>query len=194
DVIADAVAKGAKSNEEIIHHVVEQLKHRSLRFAMEDPDAPECWPRLWYIWRGNAIQSSAKGHEYFLKHYLGTHHNHVAEETDGSDVKEVTWHDKVDPGKMDLVVDLNYRMDTSALYSDIVLPAATYYEKDDLNTTDLHTFIHPLQAAVPPCWESKSDWTIFKEIAFHTSELAKRYLPEPVKDIVATPLMHDTPA
>src|SRR5690606_9950004 len=73
DVIADAVAKGAKSNEEIIHHVVEQLKHRSLRFAMEDPDAPECWPRLWYIWRGNAIQSSAKGHEYFLKHYLGTH-------------------------------------------------------------------------------------------------------------------------
>jgi nitrate reductase alpha subunit len=33
------------------------------------------------------------------------------------------------PGKMDLVVDLNFRMDTSALYSDIVLPAATWYEK-----------------------------------------------------------------
>ena len=47
-------------------------------------------------------------------------------------------------GKMDLVVDLNFRMDTSALYSDIVLPAATWYEKNDLNSTDLHSFIHPL--------------------------------------------------
>ncbi len=56
-------------------------------------------------------------------------------------------------------------MDTSALYSDIVLPAATWYEKDDLNTTDMHTFIHPLPAAVPPCWESRSDWDIFKALA-----------------------------
>ena len=53
-------------------------------------------------------------------------------------------------------------MDTSALYSDIVLPAATWYEKADLNSTDMHSFIHPLSAAVPPCWESKSDWDIFK--------------------------------
>ena len=45
---------------------------------------------------------------------------------------------------MDLVVDLNFRMDTSALYSDIVLPAATWYEKADLNSTDMHSFIHPL--------------------------------------------------
>jgi nitrate reductase alpha subunit len=59
---------------------------------------------------------------------------------------------------MDLVVDLNFRMDTSALYSDIVLPAASWYEKADLNSTDLHSFIHPLSAAVPPCWESRSDW------------------------------------
>ena len=25
--------------------------------------------------------ASAKGHEYFLKHYLGTHNNAIAEET-----------------------------------------------------------------------------------------------------------------
>ena len=85
-------------------------------------------------------------------------------------------------------------MDTSALYSDIVLPAATYYEKNDLNSTDLHTFIHPLQAAVPPCWESKSDWDAFRGLAAATAKLAARYLPEPVKDLVVTPLMHDTPA
>ena len=40
---------------------------------------------------------------------------------------------------------------TSALYSDIVLPAATWYEKADLNSTDMHSFIHPLSEAVPPC-------------------------------------------
>jgi nitrate reductase alpha subunit len=93
---------------------------------------------------------------------------------------------------MDLVVDLNFRMDTSALYSDIVLPAATWYEKDDLNTTDLHTFINPMQAAVPPAWESKSDWDIFKALARKVSELAPGHLPDPVKDIVMLPLQHDT--
>ena len=29
---------------------------------------------------------------------------------------------------MDLVVDLNFRIDTSALYSDVVLPSATWYQ------------------------------------------------------------------
>ncbi|MCC6487154.1 MAG: nitrate reductase subunit alpha [Candidatus Hydrogenedentes bacterium] len=194
EVVREAENAGAKTNEEIIRHVVSCLKERTLKFASEDPDAPECWPRVWYIWRGNAIQASAKGHEYFLKHYLGTHHNSIANEVAAEHVKEVTWHDKLELGKMDLVVDLNFRMDTSALYSDIVLPAATYYEKDDLNSTDMHSFIHPLQAAVPPCWESKSDWQIFREIAEVTSDLAKRFLPHPVKDILATPLLHDTPA
>ncbi len=194
DVVRDAQAAGAGTDQEVVDHTVAQLKERSLKFSMEDPDAPECFPRLWYIWRGNALLSSAKGHEYFLKHYLGTHHNAIAEEEAKGHVQEVTWHDKVDLGKMDLVVDLNFRMDSSALYSDIVLPAATYYEKNDLNTTDMHTFIHPLQAAIPPCWEARSDWDIFRGIAERTAELAGRYLPDPVKDLVVTPLMHDTPA
>lgn len=193
-VIKEAEAAGAKTNQDIIDYIVKELQKRTLKFSMEDPDTPASFPRVWYIWRGNALLSSAKGHEYFLKHYLGTHNNAVAQEAAKDLVNEVTWHDKVDLGKMDLVVDLNYRMDSSALYSDIVLPAATYYEKHDLNTTDMHTFIHPLQPAVPPCWESKPDWDIFKGIAKRTSELAQRYLPESQKDLVASPLLHDTPA
>ena len=194
EIVAEAEAAGAKTDEEIIAYVVKQLKERKLKFAMEDPDNPECFPRVWYIWRGNALMSSAKGHEYFLKHYLGTHHNEISEEAARSEVKDVVWHDKVQLGKFDLIVDLNFRMDTSALYSDIVLPAATYYEKNDLNSTDMHTFIHPLQAAIPPCWESKSDWQIFRGIAQATSKLAEKFYNKPVKDIVVTPLMHDTPA
>ena len=194
DVAREAQEAGAKTDEEIAQRVVERLKDRSLRFSVEDPDAEANWPRVWYIWRGNALMSSSKGHEYFLKHYLGTHHNEIAEDIAKDSVESVVWHDKAPEGKLDLVVDLNFRMDTSALYSDIILPAATWYEKADLNSTDMHSFIHPLSQAVPPCWESKSDWEIFREIAKKFAELAPRHFPEPVKDVVVVPLAHDTPA
>lgn len=193
ELAKEATESGAKSEEEIVKYIIEKLKTKELKFAVEDPDSEENFPRVFYIWRGNALMSSAKGHEYFLKHYLGTHTSAIAPEIKKDAVKEVTWHDKLPTGKMDLIVDLNFRMDTSALYSDIILPAATYYEKNDLNTTDMHTFIHPLQAAVPPCWESKSDWEIFKGIAKATTELAKNHFKEKVKDIVVIPIMHDTP-
>ncbi len=194
DVVRDAKAQGAATADDVVARVVTGLRSGMLRFAVEDPDAPENWPRLWFIWRGNAIMASAKGHEYFLKHYLGTHNNLIAGEVAQDSVHEAEWRTPVPQGKMDLVVDLNFRMDTSALYSDVILPAATWYEKTDLNSTDMHTFIHPLSAAVAPCWESKSDWDIFKAIAARFSELAARHFPGPVEDIVASPLAHDTPA
>ncbi|MEP6715082.1 MAG: nitrate reductase subunit alpha [Terriglobia bacterium] len=193
-LVKDAEAAGAKTDDEVIAYTVEQLKSRKLKFSVEDPDAPENWPRVWFIWRGNALLASAKGHEFFLKHYLGTHHNSIAEDRAQGSVHDVKWHEKAPEGKMDLVVDLNFRMDSSALYSDIVLPAASWYEKADLNSTDMHSFVQPLSAAVPPCWESKSDWQIFRTIAKKFSELAAKHFPEPVKDLVATPLAHDSVA
>ena len=192
-VARDAAASGASNEAETIQYVVDQLKKGELGFAVEDPDAPQSWPRVWFIWRGNALGTSAKGQEYFLRHYLGTHDNAVAPEMAKGNTHEVVYHDQAPKGKLDLVVDMNFRMDTSALYSDIVLPAATWYEKDDLNTTDLHSFINPMQAAVAPAWESKSDWDIFKEIAKGVSALAQVHLPEPVQDVVMLPLQHDTP-
>ena len=193
-LVRDAEAAGAKTESEIVAWTVEQLKSRKLKFAVEDPDAPENWPRVWFIWRGNALLASAKGHEFFLRHYLGTHDNAIAGEVAEGTVHDVRWHEKAPQGKMDLVVDLNFRMDTSALYSDIVLPAASWYEKADLNSTDMHSFVHPLSAAVPPCWESKTDWQIFRTIAKKFSEVAARHFPEPVRDIVAVPLAHDSAA
>ncbi|MEK7816752.1 MAG: molybdopterin-dependent oxidoreductase, partial [Actinomycetota bacterium] len=157
DLAREAEEAGAGSNEEISAWVARQLAEGKVNFSVEDPDAPENWPRVWFIWRGNALMSSAKGHEYFLKHYLGTHHNAIAEERAQGSAKDVVWREAPE-GKLDLVVDLNFRMDTSALYSDVVLPAATWYEKGDLNSTDMHSFIHPLSEAVSPAWESRSDW------------------------------------
>jgi len=194
ELVKEARAAGATSDEEVIAWIVDRLKKKEMKFSVEDPDAEENWPRVWFIWRGNALMASAKGHEYFLRHYLGTHDNAVGEDMAEGSVKEVEWHKTAPQGKMDLVVDLNFRMDTSALYSDIILPAATWYEKADLNSTDMHSFIHPLSKAVPPCWESKSDWQIFKEIAKKFSEVAAPHFPNPVEDVVAVPLQHDSAA
>lgn len=193
EVAREAEAAGAADPKAVAAHVAGRLKADDLQLAVDDPDAPENWPRVWMIWRGNALMSSAKGHELFLRHYLGTHDNAVAEELGKDRAKTVVWREPAPRGKMDLVVDINFRMDTSALYSDIVLPTASWYEKNDLNTTDLHSFIHPLSAAVPPVWEARSDWEIFKALAKKVSELAPLAFPEPVKDVVMRPLMHDTP-
>jgi nitrate reductase alpha subunit len=194
DLVREARAAGATNEQEIGAYIVQQLRDGKLHFSIEDPDTPANWPRVWFIWRGNALMSSAKGHEYFLRHYLGTHTNAIAdEEVSQAMLSEVTWREHAPQGKIDLVVDLNFRMDTSALYSDIVLPAAHWYEKDDLNSTDLHSYIHPLAEAVPPNWESRPDWEIFKLFAAKLSELAATHLPDPVADLVASPLQHDTP-
>ena len=192
-LVEEAKQSGASNSKEILDWTVEQLRASRIRFAVEDPDSPENWPRVWIIWRANALHASAKGHEFFLRHYLGTHSNAIADEVAEGSVEDVVWRDSAPQGKMDLVVDLNFRMDTSALYSDVILPAASWYEKNDLNTTDLHSYIHPLGAAIPPCWESKTDWDIFRSLAEKTSALARDYFPHPFEEIVATPLLHDTP-
>lgn len=194
EVAKEARQQGAKTDDEVVQHAIRELKTKQLRFSVEDPDAPENWPRVWFIWRGNALMASAKGHEYFLRHYLGTHDNAIAPDIAEGSVHDIEFHKTAPQGKMDLVVDLNFRMDTSALYSDIVLPAASWYEKADLNSTDMHSFIHPLSAAVPPCWQAKSDWQIFRTISQKFSELAVHHFPDQVEDLVATPLAHDTAA
>ncbi|MCP5047868.1 MAG: nitrate reductase subunit alpha [bacterium] len=192
DLSKEAAENGAQDDQGIKDYVLEKLKSKELEYSVSDPEAPENFPRVWYIWRGNAIVGSMKGLEYCLKHYLGADHGVISEDSE-QQTEEVKWHEVAGTGKMDLVVDLNFRMDSSALYSDIVLPAASWYEKADLNSTDMHSFIHPLSAAIAPVWESKSDWEIFKEIARATSEAAETYLPEVQKDIITSPIAHDSP-
>lgn len=191
DVCDEAQSNGASEDDQIKQYVLDKLKSKELKYSVSDPEAEENFPRVWYIWRGNAIVGSMKGHEYCLKHYLGTHSNTIGKD-DERKTEEVNWHEVAPTGKMDLVVDLNFRMDSSALYSDIVLPAASWYEKTDMNSTDMHSFIHPLSKAVAPVWESKSDWDIFKCLAKATSEVAEKHLTGTHKDIITGPLSHDS--
>jgi nitrate reductase alpha subunit len=186
----EARAKGLDPKD----YVVSRLKDGSLRMSCEDPDNPKNFPRNLFVWRSNILGSSGKGHEYFLKHLLGTQ-NAVLGDDLGEEGKarnsEVVWHDKAPEGKLDLFVTLDFRMSTTALYSDIVLPAATWYEKNDLNTSDMHPFIHPLSRAVDAAWESRADWDIYRGLAQKFSELCPGHLGEE-EDIVTLPLQHDT--
>ena len=190
------VSKAARAaGKEPKDYVVDALKSGDLEMSCHDPDDPANWPRNLFVWRSNLLGSSGKGHEYFLKHLLGTEHG-----VQGKDLGEmghvkpedVKWHDDAPQGKLDLVTTLDFRMSTTCVYSDIVLPTATWYEKNDLNTSDMHPFIHPLSAAVDPVWESKSDWEIYKAIAKKFSEIAPEVLGEE-EDVVMTPILHDTP-
>ena len=191
------LAKAAqKVGQDTKQYVVDRLKAGSLRLSCEDPDDPRNFPRNLFIWRSNLLGSSGKGHEYMLKHLLGTSHGVLGKdlgESNGKKPREVTWREKAPEGKLDLVVTLDFRMSTTCVYSDIVLPSATWYEKNDLNTSDMHPFIHPLSRAVDPAWESRSDWDIYKGIAKRFSELCDGHLGTE-KDLVALPILHDTPA
>lgn len=195
EIVREAEARGMAPAD----YVVQSLKDGSLSFASEDPDGPNNYPRNLFIWRANVLGASGKGKEYFLKYLLGAENQHGilgldlgGEEDGGPRPEEVRWRDKGVQGKLDLLVTVDFRMSTTCMYSDIVLPTATWYEKDDLNTSDMHPFIHPLSKAVDPAWESKSDWDIFKGIARQFSRLTDGHLGVE-KDLVSVPLMHDSP-
>jgi nitrate reductase / nitrite oxidoreductase, alpha subunit len=187
-------AKAAQAKLEPKDYVAAALNSGSLQLSCEDPDDPANWPRNMFVWRSNLLGSSGKGHEYFLKHLLGTSNGVLGTDlglAGRSRVKEVAWRDQAPEGKLDLLVTLDFRMSTTCVYSDIVLPTATWYEKNDLNTSDMHPFIHPLTGAVDPLWEARSDWEIYKAIAKKFSEVAPEVLGVE-KDVVLTPIMHDT--
>ena len=185
----------AKAGQEVKDYIVESLKDGNLKLSCEDPDKEENWPRNLFVWRSNLLGSSGKGHEYFLKHLLGTNHGVLREDLGAEGCEratEVVWHSKAPQGKLDLLVTIDFRMSTTCVYSDIVLPTATWYEKNDLNTSDMHPFIHPLTSAADPAWEARSDWEIFKGIAQKFSEIAPEVLGVE-KDVVLVPILHDTP-
>ncbi len=189
DLVAEAEAAGTDP----VEHVVEQLRTGQLGFACEDPDDPRNWPRVLTVWRSNLLGSSAKGHEYFLRHLLGTDANLRATEAPPDRRPRTTkWHERAPEGKLDLLLAMDYRMTSTTLFADVVLPAATWYEKHDLSSTDMHPFVHSFNAAVDPPWQTRTDFDAFHTIARRFSELAEDHLGVR-RDLVATPMTHDTP-
>ncbi|MGK3938644.1 nitrate reductase subunit alpha [Streptomyces caeruleatus] len=189
DLADEAEAAGRAVGE----HVVEELKAGRLGFAGEDPDAPENFPRVLTVWRANLLGSSAKGNEYFLRHLLGTDSSvRAAEAPPDARPAEVVWREEAPEGKLDLLLTLDFRMTSTTVFSDVVLPAATWYEKHDLSSTDMHPFVHAFNPAIAPPWQTRTDWDAFHTIAREFSRQAAGHLGVR-KDVVAAPLLHDTP-
>ena len=144
------------------------------------------------LWRANLLGSSSKGNEYFLKHLLGTHSAVRATETPPDRrPRDVTWRAEAPEGKLDLLVALDFRMTSSTLLADLVLPAATWYEKHDLSSTDMHPFVHAFTPAIDPPWETRTDFAAFTDLARRFSELAATTSGSAGPG--RRPLQHDTP-
>jgi nitrate reductase / nitrite oxidoreductase, alpha subunit len=174
-------------------YIVSQLRSGDLRFAADDPDDPANWPRVLTVWRANLLGSSGKGMEYFMRHLVGSDDAVRADESpEGLRPQEVTWRAEAPRGKLDLLAAIDFRMTSTCTYADVVLPAATWYEKHDLSSTDMHPFVHSFNPAIAPPWETRTDFDAFTAIAGDFSRLAATHLGKRT-DIVAVPLMHDTP-
>lgn len=192
DLVKEARERGAQDDQAVISDVVGRIKSGEIEWAIENPDDPRNFPRVFFNWRSNLLGDSGKGHEYFVRHLVGGDDQVLAEP--GRSWKPETVKAEGEPprGKADLLISMDFRMTSSGLFSDLVLPAATWYEKFDISSTDMHPFIHPFNAAISPPWQAKSDWDAFREISRMFSELAAKHLPER-EDLMMTPLGHDTP-
>ncbi|WP_417561804.1 nitrate reductase subunit alpha [Microbacterium sp.] len=189
----DLCDEAEAADKEPAQYIVDSLNDGSLHYAVEDPDAPENFPRVMSMWRANVLGSSGKGNEYFLKHLLGTEASiRVDEAAAGSRPRDIRWHEDAPIGKLDLLVTSDFRMTSTTLFSDIVLPTATWYEKYDLSSTDMHPFVHSFSPAIDPPWQARTDFETFRVLAEQFSEMARTHLGTR-RDIVAAPLQHDTP-
>ncbi len=189
-VLGDEARAAGKTPAE---YVAEELTAGRLHFAAEDPDAEGNIPRILANWRTNLLGSSAKGTEFFLRHMLGANNDVNAEElAEGRRPSTMVWRDETPRGKLDLMWTADFRNTSTTLHSDIVLPAATWYEKNDLSSTDMHPFVHPFTVAIEPPWEARSDFETYQTLARLISRMAVKHLGSHV-DAVAAPLNHDTP-
>jgi len=186
-------AQASEAGKAPAEYVVDELRAGNLAFACEDPDAPENFPRVLACWRTNLFGSSAKGTEFFMKYLLGADNAVRAEEVDeASRPRDMVWRDEAPTGKLDLMFTADFRNTSTTLLSDVVLPAATWYEKYDLSSTDMHPFVHTFNAAIDPPWEARTDFQIFQTLSALVSEMSATHLGTQT-DVVAAPLMHDTP-
>lgn len=189
----DLADEAADAGRPVAEYIVDELKKGWLRFAGEDPDGPENFPRVLTVWRANLLGASAKGNEYFLKHLLGTDASvRATEAPPDARPKDVVWREEAPEGKLDLLLTLDFRMTSTTVFSDVVLPAATWYEKHDLSSTDMHPFVHAFNPAIAPPWQTRTDFDAFHTIAQEFSRQAAGHLGVR-NDVVAAPLLHDTP-
>ena len=85
-------------------------------------------PKAMVIWRANFLNQGKSGHrtkEWFADEKL-----------------------------LELVVNIDFRVTSTGLYADVILPAATWYEKFDIETTPMHPYLQAQSACIKPLYEA----------------------------------------
>ena len=120
------------------------------------------------------LATVGKGHEYFVKHLVGGR-DHILTDTEHSwQPEDVKINGEAAGRENGSVCQYGFSYDEFRSFFRYFLPAATWYEKYDISSTDMHPFVHPFNAAISPPWEARSDWDAFREISKVFSELAER--------------------
>jgi nitrate reductase alpha subunit len=135
DLADEARARAAR-----FPYVAEQLA-RVLKLAVTDPDNPRNWPRVLNIWRANLLGSSSKGNEYFLRTCSAPLQRAGQPTPEALRPNDIAWHDDIPEGKLDLLMSVDFRMTSTTLLSDVVLPAALVREGGPVQHR--HASLHP---------------------------------------------------
>jgi thiosulfate reductase/polysulfide reductase chain A len=100
------------------------------------------------------------GQPYPLKGWFVLRYNPVISQSDTNRVIEAL-------KKLDLLVVSDIYMSDTAWYADVVLPESTYLERDEAFNNNSGTVpVYTLrQQVVPPVYETKPHWQIFKELS-----------------------------
>ncbi len=137
----------------IIDYIKESVSKRWMPLWPEGTINNGRLPKVMFIWGANYI-NQAKGYNDLMETLIGQKFDNPPD------------------GQKGIIVDVNVRMDTSAFFADYVLPAASMFEKFDLNTTDLHTYAIPFTPVIDLQYESKTDWQIWRALAAKIQERA----------------------
>ncbi|GIX24158.1 MAG: hypothetical protein KatS3mg122_1389 [Caldimonas sp.] len=157
----------------------DSLKSGALSMRCEDPDHPNNWPRNLFVWRSNLLGSSGKGHEYFLKHLLGTAHGVQGKDlgpdeanAEGSGLARAGARGQAGPAgharlphEHDLPL-LGHR----AAHGHLVRKERSQHQR--------HASLHPSAVCRrwTRCGQARSDWEIYKGIAKKFSEVCVGHL------------------
>jgi anaerobic selenocysteine-containing dehydrogenase len=77
--------------------------------------------------------------------------------------------------KLRLLVSIDWRWNATALYADLVLPACSWYEKNStfLMGMPVQPFVHVVNQATEPLYESMGEWKMFCLLARKVEERAR---------------------
>lgn len=91
--------------------------------------------------------------------------------------------------KAEFVVYSGHFMDDTADHADVFLPATTFLEEDDMTASYGHNYVGPVNKAIEPVGECKSEFHMFHELAarFPFADQYRRSVDEWLQDI-CTPI------